>query len=164
MLAVAALSACITVEASAKSMPRQRIMNVVNGFRTTEGFEVVNIGRVGIWLMRSAASLSGETDGDPELVEAMKLLKGINRLVVVEYEDGSSRERRLFNERISSALDGCDLLMSASDEGSSVHIYGSVGSDGDKVRDLVVFTPDDGALVCVFGSFSMDSVARLANM
>ena len=71
-------------DAPAKSMPRQRLINIANGFRRTEGFEVVNIGRFGVFLMRSAASLSSGTEDDPELREALKLLGGVKRLVVVE--------------------------------------------------------------------------------
>lgn len=158
------LSAGICAQASAKSMPRQRIINVVNGFRKTDGFEVVNIGRFGIFLMKSAAGLSADTDDDPELRESLKLLDGINRLLVVEYEDGTPRQRQLFNDRIASALRDCDLLMSARDEGSTMDIYGTVDESVGLVRDLVVFTPDDGALVCVFGKVSMDSVAKIMEM
>ena len=145
-------------DASAKSMPRQRLINIANGFRRTEGFEVVNIGRFGVVLMRSAASLSSGTEDDPELREALKLLGG------VKYEDGAERLRKLFNDRVESALEGCDLLMSANDGGSSVHIYGTLDEKSGRVGDLVVFTPDEGALICVFGSFPMDAVAQLANM
>lgn len=158
------LSAGICAQASAKSMPRQRIINVVNGFRKTDGFEVVNIGRFGVFLMKSAAGLSADTEDDPELRESLKLLEGINRLLVVEYEDGTARQRQLFNDRVASALRGCDLLMSAKEDGSSVEIYGTVDGDGGQVRDLVVFTPDDGALICVFGKVSMDSITKIMEM
>lgn len=158
------LLAAFSSGAAAKSMPRQRLVNVVNGFRGTEGFEVVNIGRFGVFLMQSAASLSSETEDDPELREALKLLGGMRRLIVVEYEDCSERQRKLFNDRVESALEGCDLLMSANDGGSSVHIYGTLDEKSGRVGDLVVFTPDDGALICVFGSFPMEAVAQLANM
>ena len=151
-------------DAPAKSMPRQRLINIANGFRRTEGFEVVNIGRFGVFLMRSAASLSSGTEDDSELREALKLLGGVKRLVVVEYEDGAERQRKMFNDRVESALEACDLLMSANDGGSSVHIYGTLDDESGRVGDLVVFTPDDGALICVFGSFPMDAVAQLANM
>ena len=165
-IAIAAAALCLSVctEASARNIPRQRIVNAVNGFRSTDGFEVVNIGRFGTWLISTAAHLSGEAAVDAETAEAVKILDGIKRLLVVDYEEASERESRIFSNRISSALKGCDLLMSANDEESSVNIYGTVDTDGRQVRDLVVFTPDDGALVCVFGSFSMDDVARLANM
>ena len=158
------LSAGICAQASAKSMPRQRIINVVNGFRKTDGFEVVNIGRFGIFLMKSAAGLSADREDDPELRESLRLLEGINRLLVVEYEDGTARQRQLFNDRIASALRDCDLLMSARDESSTMDIYGTVDEPAGLVRDLVVFTPDDGALVCVFGKVSMDSVAKIMEM
>ena len=114
--------------------------------------------------MKSAAGLSADTEDDPELRESLKLLDGINRLLVVEYEDGTPRQRQLFNDRIASALRDCDLLMSARDEGSTMDIYGTVDESVGLVRDLVVFTPDDGALVCVFGKVSMDSVAKIMEM
>ena len=132
-------------DAPAKSMPRQRLINIANG-------------------MRSAASLSSGAEDDPELREALKLLDGVRRLVVVEYEGGAEHQRKMFNDRVESALEGCELLMSANDDGSSVHIYGTLDEKSGRVGDLVVFTPDDGALICVFGSFPMEAVAQLANM
>lgn len=159
LLSLAALSGQVP-EAAARSVPEQRLVNIVNGFRGTEGFEVVKIGRFGVWLMRSAAGLS-EAGGDPEFRQALKVMNGVRRLVVVEYEDGSERERGLFNDRISSALRNSDLLMSVNDGGSSVSIYGTPDEKTGDIRDLVIFTPDDCALVCVFGRISMEAVAEL---
>ena len=82
LLSLAALSGQAP-EAAARSVPEQRLVNIVNGFRGTEGFEVVKIGRFGVWLMRSAAGLS-EAGGDPEFRQALKVMNGVRRVVVVE--------------------------------------------------------------------------------
>ena len=102
-----------------------------------------------------------EAGADPEFRKAVKVMNGVRRVVVVEYEDGPERERRLFNDRISSALRNSDLLMSVNDGGSSVSIYGTTDERTGDMRDVVIFTPDDCALVCVFGRISMEAVAEL---
>lgn len=159
LLSLAASSGMAAV-AEARSVPEQRLVNIVNGFRGTEGFEIVKIGRLGVWLMRSAASLT-EAGSDPDVRQALKVMNGVRRLVVVEYGDGPERERRLFNDRISSALSNSDLLMSVNDGGSSVSIYGTPDEKTGDMRDMVIFTPDDCALVCVFGRISMEAVVEL---
>ena len=137
MLSLAASSG-MAPGAAARTVPEQRLVNIVNGFRGTEGFEVVKVFR-----------------------QALKVMNGVRRVVVVEYEDGPERERRLFNDRISSALRNSDLLMSVNDGGSSVSIYGTTDERTGDMRDVVIFTPDDCALVCVFGRISMEAVAEL---
>lgn len=159
MLSLAASSG-MAPGAAARTVPEQRLVNIVNGFRGTEGFEVVKVGRLGVWLMRSVAGMS-EAGADPEFRKAVKVMNGVRRVVVVEYEDGPERERRLFNDRISSALRNSDLLMSVNDGGSSVSIYGTTDERTGDMRDVVIFTPDDCALVCVFGRISMEAVAEL---
>ena len=60
-------------------------------------------------------------------------------------------------------LDGVELLMSAKDDDESVYIYGYVSGDGTKVKDLVIFAPDEGALICLYGTIDMDNVGKLVS-
>ena len=156
---------CLVIQGpDAAAAPRRRLVNIVNGFRGTEGFEVVKIGRLGLRLMQAAAQLSHEAAEDADFREALKLMRGIDRLVVAEYGDAQARERELFNGRVRSALKNSGLLMSVNTDGSSVMIYGEVDEGTGKVRDLVVFTPDECALVCIFGHISLEDAMKLAEL
>lgn len=163
LLSIAVLAACTCYDAEARQVPERRIVNIVNGFRGTDGFEIVKIGKVGLWALRSVAGMSDEAS-DPETMQALKMMKGIDRVVIVDYEEASERESDMFSRRISSALSSVDLLMSAADDDSSVDIYGTYDEKSGNVKNLVLFVQEDRALVCVFGRLSMNEVMKLANM
>ncbi len=44
-----------------------------------------------------------------------------------------------------------------------MRIYGVVDESADSVKDFVLYTPSDCALICIFGSISMDAVAKIAS-
>lgn len=161
LLAIAVLTAGTCHTSDARPVPERRLVNIVNSFRGTGGFEIVKVGRLGMTLARSVVGMSEEAS-DPETKQVLDLIDGVHRVLVVDYEDASERERSIFSSRVGSALASCDLLMSAEDDGSSVNIYGRFDEKSGNVEDLVLFVPEDCALVCVFGKVSMENVGKIA--
>ena len=53
--------------------------------------------------------------------------------------------------------------MEVTDEGDQMQIYGLYDERTDVVRDFVLYTPSECALICLFGSISMDTVSRMMN-
>lgn len=163
ILLFVAVALCLCPAAVARTVSERRIVRTVNGFRGTSGFEIMKIGKAGLLLARSIAGMSDELD-DPEARDALKLLKGIDRVILVDYEEASERERDLFNRRISSALPPDGLLLSVREEGSTVNVYGRYNERSGNVDDLAVCLLDESSLVCVFGKLSVEDVMKLAKM
>ena len=90
--------------------------------------------------------------------DAMKSIKG---MTIVDYEDCSPKIKEKFNTRMTALLEGVELLMSAKDDEDSVYIYGYVTGNGSKVKDLVLFSPDDGTLLCLYGTIDMDKIGQI---
>ena len=152
-----------------KKVPRTAINSLVNEFRHYDEFESINLGKFMTSIIKKAGviSLSADNDMDNEEKEQLKLvfsaMKSVNGMTIVDFEDCSPEVRRKFNLRMGKLLEGVELLMSAKDDDDSVYIYGCVTGDGTQVRDLVLFSPDDGTLLCLYGTLEMSAVGQLVN-
>lgn len=156
---------CRTAEGG-KKVPRTAINALVNDFRHYDEFESINLGRFMTSIIRNAGALSAYDEEDSQEREQTRLafnaMKSISGMTIVDYEDCSPKIREKFNRRMSALLEGVELLMSAKDDEDSVYIYGYVTGDGSKVKDLVIYSPDEGGLVCLYGTIDMDKIGQLA--
>ena len=88
-------------------------------------------------------------------------MRGLKKLTVLEYDDAAPEVKARLSTRIAQALDGSELLMEAKDGGSALQVFGVVDDANALVRDFVVHAPNDCALICLFGSMSMDTLSKL---
>ena len=141
----------------AKSVSRSAIASIVSEFRHYDGVEVVKLGRLATGALKGVVSAVGITD--PDTREALKLIEGLKGLTVVEYEDAPSDIRYRMDRRIERALQKCELLMEAKEDDGTMRMFGSVDDSG-TVRDFVIYAPDSGTLICLFGKMSMDVLQK----
>ena len=128
-------------------------MNIVSD----NHLDVVSIGGIGLSLAKWAAKHDDDVD-----IAALAAIDGVKRLMVVSYEDCPTALRDRFDRKIQNTLNGCELLMEAKDDGSDMSIYGDMSEDGSRIGDIVMYSPSESALICVFGSISADALARIA--
>ncbi len=166
MLILTAGMALCQAQDSGKKVPRKEINALVNDFRHYDEFESINLGRFMTSIIRKAGAMSAyDDDMDRQEREQTKAafdaMKSINGMTIVDYEDCSLKVKEKFNRRMNKLLEGVELLMSAKDDEDSVYIYGYVTGDGSKVKDLVLFSPDDGTLLCLYGTIDMDKIGQI---
>ncbi|MBQ4022347.1 MAG: DUF4252 domain-containing protein [Bacteroidales bacterium] len=113
--------------------------------------EMVSIGGIAMKLGKSISGLNRE----------MPAVRGISSMLVVSYEDCPVHIKDKFNAKMSNALRGCELLMEAKDNGEKMSIYGNTARDGERVNDIIMFVPQEGALICFFGSIDSKDLADL---
>lgn len=144
-----------------KAVSKTRITSVISECRSYNGVELVRLGRVATAalkvVIRSAAI------DDPDAREALKLMKGLRGITVMDYEGCSDADKDRISDTLDRALSGSDMLMEAKDEGETMRIYGVVDDKSDTVRDFVLYSPSDCALICFFGSISMETIAKMAS-
>lgn len=163
MLALASLSVC-SAATEGKKVPRSEIKSIVDDFKRYDEFEGLSIGKFWLNLFKGVAKVSADDEEDKEEVQALlKTMKSVDRLIVADYEDCSAEVKAKFNARMSKALDGVELLMEAKDEGELVRIYGYVDKDGTEIKDLVIFSPEEGEFVCMFGTLRMEQLEGMVN-
>ncbi len=133
-----------------------QLRNLVSSFKGTEGFEVVDIGGIGMSLLKAAARTAAET---PEDREALKLFNGLKRLTVVDFSDAAPETREKFLRKAKRILEKGEMLMEAKDDGETVRIYGTSSADGALLHDIALLAGD--ALIFVRGTVPMDQVGEL---
>lgn len=151
-LIVAAVVPFNTVSCAPKVESGNRILHIISEYRNKDGFEVVRIGAMGTSLAKAAVNIAVSSEDDPEMKALMNMVRDVKKMAIVDYEDCSQSVRDEFNAKVSKALDGAELLMEVHDEDDSFRIFGIPSKDGSALQDLIMFSPDDGNLICITGS------------
>ncbi len=151
LLMVLSLSAAAWAEGQNASL-----RSLVSSYKGTEGFEVVDLGGVGLGLLKAAARTAADT---PEDREALKLFDGLKRLTVVDFSDAAPEAREKFLRKAKRILSAGEMLMEAKDGGETVRIYGTSSADGTLLKDIALLAGD--ALIFIRGSIRTDQVEAL---
>ena len=136
--------------------PHTQLRNLVSDYRGTQGFEIVDVGSLGLGLLKAAAKTAAET---PEDREALKVFDGLKRLTIVDFSDATPEVKEKFLRKANRILEQGELLMEAKDEGETVRIYGSSSKDGNVLQDIALLAGD--ALLFVRGSIRSDQIEAL---
>ena len=152
----------LRAEARAEGIDSDRESLTLPGIKlvSENNLDIVSIGSLGISVIKLGTRMSGE-DAE-EMRMARSLFKGIKKLMIVSYDECPVELRERFNRKVARTLNGCELLIEAKDEGEKVSIYGTSSRDGSKISDIVLFAPDDGALMCFFGTIDAARLGELA--
>ncbi len=149
-----------------KKVPRSEIKSIIKEFRRYDEFEGLSLGKFWLNILKGIDKLSPDDMDDDEKEEMQnffKLMKSIDGLIVADYEDCSAEVKAKFNARMSKALEGVELLMEEKDEEDLVRIYGYVDKAGTEIKDLVIFSPDEGNFVCMLGTLKMEHLEEMIN-
>ena len=133
-----------------------KLRSLASSYKGAEGFEIVDIGGIGLGLLKAAARASAET---PEDREALKIFNGLKRLTVVDFSDAAPEARDKFLGKAKRILSKAEMLLEAKDSGETVRIYGTTVGDGSLVEDLALLASD--ALIFIRGTVRMDQVGEL---
>ena len=136
--------------------PNRQLRNLVSDYRDTQGFDVVDIGTLGLSLLKAAARTAAETQ---EEREALKLFNGLKRLTVVDFSEAAPEIKDKFLRKVSRILQGSEMLLEAKDGDETVRIYGTSSDDGNLLEDIALIAGD--ALIFVRGAIRGDQVAAL---
>ena len=160
ILLIVSLLALSMVSLAGGNIPKSQMTAFLSDCQRYEGVEVVQLGGLATMALRSAIKLS--TIDDPEAREVLKLITGIKRISVMEYEDCEPSVRDKITRKLDRMLKAADLLMETKDGSDRMEIYGVVDEKAGKVRDFVLHTPSDYSLICIFGSIPIEQFAKSA--
>lgn len=133
-----------------------QLRSLVSSYKGTDGFEIVDIGGLGLRLLKGAARSAAETKEDRE---ALKLFDGLKRLTIVDFSDAAAGDRDRFLSRARQILAGGEMLMEAKDGDETVCIYGNASADGSQLQDISILAGD--ALIFIRGTIRTDQVEAL---
>ena len=136
--------------------PHTQLRNLVSDYRDTQGFDVVDIGALGLSILKAAARTAAET---PEDREALKLFNSLKRLTIVDFSEAAPDVKEKFLRKANRILQSGEMLLEAKDGGETVRIYGTSSRDGSLLEDVALLAGD--ALIFVRGTIRADQVAAL---
>lgn len=151
-------NAAMTAERPAKDVKSGEVIDLIKNYKSDKGFNVVSVGSFGLGFMKMMAKASAKTEEDKAAVDFMN---GIEKIVAVEYDDAAPARKTDFNSRLTKLLESAEKVMEVKDGGETVNIYGTSADHGESIDDLIIFIPEECALVCLFGSISAKSIADL---
>ena len=158
--AEAETAATIKKGAEYKNTNSGAVTGLIREYNLTEGFETVSVGGLGLGLIKMIAKPSM----DEEERAALEIMDGLRRIVVLDYEEADSSKRESFTRKMTDILDRAEKILEVKDEEDILNIYGTCADDGDSIDDLMIFSPGDCSLICLFGSISSQKVADLIEM
>ena len=141
-----------------RKVSRSEVSSIISEYRHYDGVEVVKLGWLATAALKGVVRHAGNDEDTRQIREA---LRGIKSVTVLEYEDASPDVRHRLNSRIAHALDGRELLMEAKDSDASLQIFGVVDESTGTIRDFILNTPGNCALICLFGSLPMETVSTM---
>lgn len=158
------LGIVVPVLASAAT-PRDRAnKNSIGSFiadcRHYEGAETVHLGTFATKIGKGILQIA--SIDDPEAQEVIRLIKDVRSLYVFNYEDCTRNVKDKVNSRLEKMLEGSEMLLEAKDGEEKIMIYGVVDEAGGKVKDFILHTPSECAVICILGSISTEALAKLA--
>lgn len=144
-----------------KEVNTTALFSLIRDFKTEKGVEVVSLGRIA--LRFATGIVSAQADSEEERL-SLEMLKGVTKLVVVDYEDASDNVKQRFNSSVMKILEKSEKLMEIKDDGESVDIYGVPSADGTVLKDCVIMSQEDCSMICVMGRIPLDKINALVAM
>ena len=144
--------------AADRNIDTRNIISTISEYKHVSGVHVISVGRLGLGLAKMVANLSAESE---EERAALEILNGINKVVVVNYEEATAAKQKELNSKLSRLLNKAEKILEVKDEEDTVNIYGTSVNGGESVDDLMIFIPEDYTLICVLGSISAERIADI---
>ena len=138
-VALCLLTATVVSIASNRNADTRNIISTISDYKHVSGVQVISVGKLGLGLAKVVAGLSVESE---EEKAALAILNGINKVVVVNYEDTPAAKQNELNSKFSKLFNNAEKILEVKD-------------------DLMIFIPEDYTLICILGSISAERIADL---
>ena len=137
------------------------VEKLVSKYTGKDGFEVTSFGGLAMGLMKMVANASATSSEDKD---ALSVLDGIRKFVVVEYEGADDRDKQAFRDETASLLHGAEKIMEVNDSGEKVEIYGTLSTDGQNIKDVIINIPEECSMICFFGKVNLKDLGMLTEV
>ena len=148
----------VAIAGNAGTKTVDSLTSIVNEYSAEPGCEVVSVGKLGINIARFFVNLSAETKEDKDV---LSVFGGINKILVVDYEGMEFSKRQILNSRLAGVLDTAEKIIEVKDEEDTLLVYGTSGKGGETLEDIIIYVPEDYALICFIGSIDFDKLSDL---
>lgn len=152
---------CSVAKTQDRTLNKSRVLTVISECKRHQGAEGLRLGRFATSAIKMAVRLASK--GDSDAAEALSLMKGVNSMAILDYDDCSEAVKSSVTQRLNALFSGLEPIMEAVDEGEKTSIYALVDDKSDKMSDFIFYSPSEGSLVCLFGTISLKDLAKLVS-
>lgn len=157
LITVLALASVFCYAKSDKSgITAGKLTSLISEFSGKEGFEVINVGKFGTSALKRLIKMSA--DDDDEMKSVIKVINGIKKVAIVDYEDCTASDKEKFIRKIDRILNSDNLIMEIRDDGETMKMFGITDDNNDIVSNFIIHAPSDGALICLFGTLPLKEI------
>ena len=142
------LTASFVSIAANRNTDTKNILNAISDYKDISGVEVISVGKLGLGLVKEDKAI-------------LALLNGINKLVVISYEDAAAAKQQELNSKLSMLLKDAEKILEFKNEEEAVNIYGTSANGGKSIENLMIFIPEEYTLICAIGSIKAEKIADL---
>lgn len=142
-------------------LTKARITACISDFSSCEGVEVVRLGRFATGAVKGAARVAAL--GDPDVKEALKLMQGIKSISIFDYDSCTEVDKLAITARLDGILADGEVLLEAKDGSDKVKIFGVIDEKGGTIHDIILYAPNDCALICIFGNIKNEKLVHIVD-
>ena len=134
---------------------------LVSKYQGDEGFTIVSFGKEAMGFMKMLANAKAETKEDKE---ALDILDGIHKFVVVEYAGASDEKKAAFGKELSELLKDAEKIIEVKENGDNLDIYGTISKDGKRIQDFIINAQNGHSVICIFGSIKIEDLGGVMDV
>jgi hypothetical protein len=134
------------------------LINTISKYENEPGLHIISVGKLAMGLTKVIARILAET---PQEKAALEVLNGIDKVVIINYEETAQAKQKTLTSKLSGLLKGAEKILEVKKDGEAVHIYGTTSDRGGAINDLILFVPEDCTMICALGSISAEKIAHL---
>ena len=83
--------------AANRNVDTRNIISTISDYKDVSGVQVVTVGKLGLGLAKVVGNLSAESEEDKAV---LAILNGINKVVIVDYEDAAVAKQKELNSKL----------------------------------------------------------------
>ncbi len=158
-MAAVAAGTCLNAGAQTTGAKSRDIIDIVHSYSAMDGFEVISVGKFGLNIAKVFAKKSAETKEEKK--EIAEFMDGLQQMVVVDFEDAADTPKAEFKSKVAAFLKKSEIIVEMKENGETMTIYGSSSNDGKAIDDLIMYVPEDCALICLWGRISANNISEM---
>lgn len=134
---------------------------LISKYQENEGFTIVSFGNVAMGFVKMLANATAQTKEDKE---ALDILDGIHKFVVVEYAGASDEKKAAFGKELSELLKDAEKIIEVKENGDNLDIFGTISKDGKRIQDFIINAQNGHSVICFFGSIKIEDLGGVMDV
>ena len=147
--------------APAGKVDSEAMTALISKYQNKDGFTIMSVGGVALGFIKMLADATAESKEDKE---ALDILDGIRKFVIVEYADASDEKKAAFDKDLSELLKDADKLIEVKENGDNLDIYGTISKDGKRIQDFIINAQNGHSVICIFGSIKIEDLGGVMDV